>query len=210
MTEAGSERHAPRPALLGVCASAKPPPGAAAKSAVRGYLMHMLDQVQTLCPSALLLDLRDRPLPWFDGRTPEAHDDENVSSAFQLVEAAGALLLAVPAYWSTVGAVFKNFCEVLSGPAYDLENRPTVFAGKPCGLLIVGADLPSALRGGRHAEEIMMALGATLVAPPVIISNPREQRSARELSDLAASLGEVAAAAALAGCRAIAAEAAAR
>lgn len=188
--------------VLGISASAKPPPGTEGNSAVRSYLQHMLAQLRPTC-SVQLLDLRDTPLPLFDGRMAEDVDQPNVRLALNRVRSAGALLMAVPAYWNSVGAVFKNFCEVLAGPAYDLKGAPTVFHGKPIGLLVVGADAASADSGAAHSAMIMAALGANLIASPVMVGNPRHLGH-DELKRLDAELLRLAAATALAGHRALA------
>lgn len=198
-TEPASDEILPasitRPAtVLGICASAKPPLGSTMRSAVRGYLLHALRPLARSSPPVQLLDLRESPLPWFDGRRPEAVDDPNVALAVHAVRSAGALLLGLPGYWSAIGGVFKNFCEVLAGPAYDLAGEPTVFAGKRVGLLVVGADAPSTSAAARQASVIMGSLGARLVAPPVEVFNPREIRSEEQLEALERALLGLAAA----------------
>ncbi len=125
-------------------------------------------------PHVFFLDLRDQPLPFFDGRLPHNHDDLSLKFVWSCIDRAGALLLSVPAYWSSVSGVFKNFVDTLCGPAYDMEGEVvTVFTNKPVGLLIVGADDASARAGVDQAQQIMLSIGACLVGQPVVISNPR-------------------------------------
>lgn len=190
--------------LLGICASLKPAAGQGARSAVHGLLAHGLEVIAKVYPAVCLLDLRDHPLPLFDGRRPETLNDPAVALALSCVSRSGALLLAVPAYWSGVSGVFKNFVDLLCGPAYDLDaGAPTVFAGKPVGLLIVGADETSARLGAAQAVEIMTSTGARVVSEPVVVDNPRahssEAATARISAELIALTGELARCSAVAG-----------
>jgi NAD(P)H-dependent FMN reductase len=160
--------------LLGVCASLKPPPGRADRSAVRSLLAYALDAVADTYPEVALLDLRDHPPPFFDGRLPEDREDAALRFAWSCVDRAGALLLAVPGYWCGVSGVFKNFVDTLCGPRYDLPDPVvTVFTGKAVGLLVVGADDASAAAAADQAGRIMASTGAALVGRPVVLGNPR-------------------------------------
>jgi NAD(P)H-dependent FMN reductase len=160
--------------LLGVCASLKPASGRQDRSAARSILSYALQTVGAVYPQISLLDLRDHPPPFFDGRMPPDYEDPALEFVWSSVGRAGALLLAVPAYWSGVSGVFKNFVDVLCGPTYDLKDgASTVFEDKPVGLLIVGADDASAPAGAIQAQEIMRSTGAQLIGRPVVVANPR-------------------------------------
>lgn len=190
--------------LLGVCASLKPADGQNARSAVRGLLAHGLDVIAKVYPRVCLLDLRDHPLPLFDGRRPETLNDPAVALILSCVSKSGALLLAVPAYWSGVSGVFKNFVDLLCGPAYDLDaGARTVFASKAVGLLIVGADETSALLGATQAVQIMTSTGSRVVGKPVVVGDPRshisETATARISAELIALTAELARHSAVAG-----------
>jgi NAD(P)H-dependent FMN reductase len=156
--------------LLGVCASMKP----ADTAVTRAILCYALDTISTVYPAVSLLDLRDHALPFFDGRAGSQYGDPTLDMVSSCVDRAPSLLLAVPAYWSGVSGVFKNFIDTTCGAAYNLVPPiRTVFTGKLVGLLIVGADERSATCGAEHAVEIMESTGATLAGDPVIVSNPR-------------------------------------
>lgn len=160
--------------LLGVSFSLKPAPGRQGRSAARSMLCRVMRVVANAYSDCLLLDLRDQTLPFFDGRMPHEQDAPALKFAWSCINRAGALLLSVPAYWSGVSGVFKNFVDVLCGPVYDMDSDAvTVFAGKPVGLLIVGADDASAQAGSDQARQILLSTGARLVGTPVVISNPR-------------------------------------
>ncbi len=125
--------------LLGICTSMKGA-GEDARSASHTLLVHALSAVESAYPVVRLLDLRDHPLPHFDGRPPGARADPQIDAAHAAVVEASGIVLSIPAYWSGVSGVFKNFVDCLGGPAYDVGGEPTVFAGKPTGALVVGAD----------------------------------------------------------------------
>jgi NAD(P)H-dependent FMN reductase len=176
--------------LLGVCTSLKPAVGVEASSATRSYLNYSLEVVGSIYPDTYLLDLRDHPLPSFDGRMPHEYGSAELEFVHSCIERSGALLLSIPAYWSGVSGVFKNFVDTLCGPAYDLEERQTVFTNKPVGLLIVGADLASTEAGVAQAQQILSSTGAVIVAEPVAINNPRAGKlNAQSVSNQLALLG---------------------
>jgi NAD(P)H-dependent FMN reductase len=182
--------------LLGVCASLKPALGAEARSATRSLLNYSLEKVGAVYPDTYSLDLRDHPLPFFDGRMPREYQSAELEFVWSCVERAGALLFSIPAYWSGVSGVFKNFVDTLCGPAYDMEGVvETVFTNKPVGLLIVGADLPSTQAGAAHARQIMASTGAVIAAEPIAVANPRTgdldaESLSRELVLLGAQLAQ--------------------
>ena len=160
--------------LLGVCASLKPAPGYPSRSAARSLLYHALDTVATIYPDTNFLDLRDHPPPFFDGRMPEKYDDASLQFVRECIERAGALLLSVPAYWSGVSGVFKNFIDVSCGPVYDMDDSfTTIFTNKFVGLVVVGADKASARAGVDQARQILLSTGANVVGTPVMVANPR-------------------------------------
>lgn len=162
--------------LLGICASLKPARGRRERSATRSLLTYSLGAIRAVYPDVALLDLRDHPPPFFDGRLPHESEDATLEFLWSGVDRAGALLLSVPAYWSGVSGVFKNFVDVLCGPAYDLEGEGgTVFTGKPVGAIVVGADDASARIGGIQVQVILRSTGATLVGEPVVVANPRSR-----------------------------------
>ena len=156
--------------LLGICTSLKP----ADNAVTRSILCYALDSIATVYPAVSLLDLRDHPLPFFDGRAGSEYGDRTLTMVSSCVDRTASLLVAVPAYWCGVSGVFKNFVDTLCGAAYNLAPPyRTVFTGKFVGLLVVGADERSAASGARHAVEIMESTGAQLAGDPVIVSNPR-------------------------------------
>lgn len=178
--------------VLCVTVSMKPAPGRTTPSACRNLLTHAARRVAVIYPAIGILDLREVPLPWFDGRPPgEMHHP--VGGCHDLVARSGALFLAIPAYWCAVSASFKNFVEVLSGPAYDGRCVATPFVDKPVGYFVVGADERSAVAADGQARAILQAVGARLVGEPVVLGNPaaNPQRLERDAQRIIAELGSL-------------------
>ena len=173
--------------LLGVSTSLKPGPGRPGRSATRALLTVALEAVRQVTPHVRILDLREQQLPFFDGRQSCEYDDPVVERVWSEVNQAGSLLLSVPCYWAGVSGVFKNFIDVLCGPAYDFrDGTTTVFAGKPIGCLVVGADVASAEAGVAQVQQILLSTGARLVGEPVVVANPRAHRVDMKIGDLIA------------------------
>lgn len=173
--------------LLGVSTSLKPALGRSGRSAARDLLTGALEVVRQVTPHVRLLDLREQRLPFFDGRHSHEYDDPVVDRVRSDVSRAGALLVSVPSYWSGVSGVFKNFVDVLCGPAYDLRDKATtVFTGKPVGFLVVGADVASAEAGAAQAQQILSSTGARLVGEPVVVADPRSHRVDTRIGELVA------------------------
>ncbi|NER50628.1 MAG: NAD(P)H-dependent oxidoreductase, partial [Symploca sp. SIO1A3] len=126
--------------LLGVSPSLKPAPGKSTPSATRSVLYTALDTLSKVYPHVRILDLRSSHLPMFDGRAPVEMDNSTVNEAYQAVARAGALYVAVPAYWRAVSGSFKNFIEVMCGANYGRQDDyVTVFNNKPIGFFVIGA-----------------------------------------------------------------------
>jgi NAD(P)H-dependent FMN reductase len=138
--EGADRQQGSTPTLLFVSPSLKPAPGYTTNSASRWLLEQAAQQLQQAYPGIAMLDLRTHPLPHFQGLKPEEVDDSNTAAAAAAIARSAALLIAVPGYWSGVSASFKNFIELMCGPAYDYTPPVrTLFSGKPVGLVVVGA-----------------------------------------------------------------------
>lgn len=154
------------PSILAVSTSLK-----TSHSASRALLEMAVDRLSPVFPSIEFLDLSKRDLPLFAGTDPTVNT--MVAPFLESVRGCGGLLLSVPCYWGSVSGVFKNFVDLLSGPAYDLQEPTTVFTGKPVALIVVGADSASAFAGRVDAERILRAAGAEVMNDVVVVTEPR-------------------------------------
>jgi len=172
----------------------KPAAGQSTPSASRNLLLHAARTVSTIYPPIRVLDLRETPLPFFDGRMPTQMPRDPLGECHDMVARDGALFIAIPAYWRAVSASFKNFVEVLSGPGYNAPCPNTPFSGKPIGYFVVGADGESATAADRQARAILECLGAHIVVAPVVMGNPAEMSNqlASVAQQIIAGLGSLA------------------
>ncbi len=160
--------------MLVICASMKPAPGQAKNSAVRALCAQLSVVLREAVPSVGLMDLREKPLPLFDGRDPLEHDDPLVVEWLGAIADASALVFGLPAYWGLLSGAAKNFFDVLAGPAYDVDVESTVFFRKPCAAFVIGADDRSAEYGALGATELLTCLGMNLAGPVLALGNPRQ------------------------------------
>ena len=164
--------------LLLISPSLKPRPGLNTPSASRRILVDIAAKIAPIYAKIHVMDLRELSLPNFMGAQVDKLDD-SVQKVAQAVERAGALLFAVPGYWSGVSASFKNFIELLCGPTYDQQPPfKTIFYAKPIGCLVVGADDQSTNCAGQQAPYIFEAIGAMPFSDPILLSDPRRHPDA--------------------------------
>lgn len=159
--------------LLGLGTSLKP--GLRRKSAAHALVSFALDSLAGVGADVAFVELHEHPVPFFDGRMPHEYASAELDFLGSCISSAGALLMAVPGYWSGVSGVWKNCIDTLCGPLYDLP-RPgaTIFDGKPVSLVVVGADEASAVAAAAQAPAVMASTGARLVGAPVVVANPRD------------------------------------
>jgi FMN reductase len=139
--------------LVGVLGSVTPP----------GRLRRALEAALASAPTAEpgvtadLFDLAELQLPFADGRTPEqiGGDTRRVVAA---VQQAGAVLFASPVYRGTFTGALKNLLDLLPVEA---------LAGKPCGILAMGATQHHFLGVDWHLRDVLAWFGA--VPTPVSV-----------------------------------------
>lgn len=160
--------------VLGISTSMKPGPGVeGVRSATTNILRIVLNMASRNGLKAAMLDLRDVPIPLFDGRSIDQRPEKSCSVVMEALESSTVLCCTVPAYWSGYSGVFKNFVDVVGGAHYDDENPVTLLSGKRLGLIVVGADQVSADMAAGQAETTLAHIGAELIAKPISLTNPR-------------------------------------
>lgn len=125
-----------------------------------------------------LIDLRDFPLPLYDG------DDEartGVPAAAlelrSLIAASQGLLVSTPEYNGSVSAVLKNVLDWCSRPT-DGQNGLAAFRGKPVALLASSMSPFGGIRAVAHLRGIMSKMGANVLADEVLV--PTAQNAFKE------------------------------
>ena len=112
---------------------------------------------------ATLVDLRDYPMPLYDGDLEEAEGLPEAAVRLRaLIKQHDALLIATSEYNSSLPAVLKNAIDWLSRP-YAAEPGVQVFEHRVAGLLSTS---PGALGGMRclvHLRQVLMNLAMLVI-----------------------------------------------
>lgn len=147
-----------------VCGSRKPAPGLDARSAAREMLREVDRGLRSSGAPTRWIDLRDYELPHWDGREG-GYDAPDLDRLRADLDATTALVVAAPAYYNAVSGVLVN--------AIDLVGDAPV-QGKLVGLVVVGADAPSAWHGAAQMRALVQHLGGWCPPEQVVVGNPRE------------------------------------
>jgi NAD(P)H-dependent FMN reductase len=111
-----------------------------------------------------LVDLRDLPLPFYDGDLESAHGlPDNARMLKQLMVEHDGFLLSCPEYNSSITAVLKNAIDWVSRPQPNERPAPA-FRGKVAGLLAASPGNLGGVRGLFTVRQVLTTLG-TLVVP---------------------------------------------
>lgn len=121
-----------------------------------------------------IVDLRDYPLPLYDGDLEEAGGlPEQASQLYELFKSHHALLIASPEYNSSVSAVLKNTIDWISRPR-DGEQPLDAFTGKVAGLLSAAPGQLGGLRGLVHLRSILGNIGMVVIPEQVAVGAAHE------------------------------------
>ena len=121
-----------------------------------------------------LLDLRDLPLPLYDGDLEERDGlPANALELKRLFLAHQGLLLACPEYNSSITPLLKNTLDWVSRPA-DGEAPLACYAGKVAGLVAASPGGLGGLRGLVHVRAILSNINVLVVPEQVAVSKAHE------------------------------------
>jgi FMN reductase len=133
--------------LVGVLGSVTPP----------GRLYRALEAALGAAPADVatrLIDLGRHRIAFADGRPPDQLGDDTVT-VVEAIASAGGVLFASPVYRASFTGALKNL----------LDHVPVeALAGKPCGIIAMGATQHHYLGVDRHLRDVLAWFGA-LVAP---------------------------------------------
>ena len=119
------------------------------------------------------IDLRDYPMPIFDGDLESAEGLPDTALALkQVMLEHDGLLIAAPEYNSSVTAVLKNTIDWLSRPTSD-SPMLAAFQGKTVALMSAGGAL-GGLRGLVHVRAILGNIGMLVLPNQVTIRSAAE------------------------------------
>ncbi|OVZ55620.1 hypothetical protein CDO44_23480 [Pigmentiphaga sp. NML080357] len=121
-----------------------------------------------------LVDLRDYPMPIYDG------DDEmrsgvpgNALALRGLIADHDALLVATPEYNGSVSALLKNALDWCSRPV-DGEDGLLPYRGKMVGLLAASMGPFGGIRAVAHARGIFSKMGAVVLPDEVLLAQAQQ------------------------------------
>ena len=119
---------------------------------------------------ATFADLRDYPMPLYDGDVESVHGLPANAQAFkELVRLHDAIVIASPEYNGSFPALLKNVIDWISRPQGD-EPRLAAFAGKRAALLSTSPGPGGGKRGLRHLRELLEMIGVTVVPEQLTIA----------------------------------------
>ena len=117
-----------------------------------------------------LIDLRDYPLPIYDGDLETASDiPENGTKLKKLFVESHGLLIAAPEYNSSITGVLKNTIDWVSRP---VPGEPPLagFTGKVAGLCAASPGALGGLRGLVHLRSILGNIGMIVLPEQLAVS----------------------------------------
>jgi NAD(P)H-dependent FMN reductase len=119
--------------------------------------------------SVTCLDLRDHPLPLYDGDWEATNPYPDAATRLrELLVAHDALLLACPEYNGGIAPLLKNTIDWMTrGPGAKAD--PTLFGGKCAALCSAAAGPFGGMRGLRWTRELLNNLGVTVLASQLTI-----------------------------------------
>ncbi|MEZ5444538.1 MAG: NAD(P)H-dependent oxidoreductase [Gammaproteobacteria bacterium] len=123
---------------------------------------------------ATLLDLRDFPLPLYDGDLEAAEGvPENALHLKTLFKAHQALLIAAPEYNSSITPLLKNTLDWISRE-HQGESGRVPYAGKVAALVAASTGALGGLRGLFHVRQILTTLGVLVLPEQLALSKAHE------------------------------------
>lgn len=118
-----------------------------------------------------LIDLRNHPLPLYDGDL-EASDGlpENALALKALFAAHNGLLISAPEYNGGMSGVLKNTIDWVSRQGDDAAPL-AAYTGKVCGLMSASPGGLGGLRGLAHVRQILTGLGVLVIPQQRAVAN---------------------------------------
>ena len=123
---------------------------------------------------ATLVDLRDFPMPLYDGDVESAQGlPEHAKRLKALFLAHDGLLMSCPEYNSSITPLLKNAIDWVSRPAPD-EKALACFDGKVAALLAASPGALGGLRGLVHVRAILGNIGVLVLPTQVAVAKSHE------------------------------------
>jgi NAD(P)H-dependent FMN reductase len=128
------------------------------------------EQLERRGVEVTLADLRDYPMPLYDGDLETAEGLPPAAREFRKLLAEHDLfVIASPEYNGSFPALLKNVIDWTSRPAAPGERSTALYRGKTAALLAGSPGPGGGRRGLRHLRELLEMIGVTIVAEPVAV-----------------------------------------
>lgn len=160
---------------------------------------HAAEAARAAGAEVTLLDLRDYPLPLFDGDLEDEQGlPENAKKLKAIFREHDALLISSPEYNSSVTAVLKNTLDWVSRAETDEEPALAAFRGKTAALMSASPGALGGLRGLVHLRAILGNIGVIVLPDQVAVPKAHEvfdesgalkdERAAKQVTHVAQGL----------------------
>jgi NAD(P)H-dependent FMN reductase len=122
-----------------------------------------------------LADLREFPMPLYDGDLEEREGMPEHAAAFKrLMVGCDGLLIASPEYNSSLSPLLKNAIDWASRSESDDEIPMQAFKGKAAGLMAASPGKLGGLRGLVHLRSILGNIGVMVVPDQIAVGGASE------------------------------------
>ncbi len=121
-----------------------------------------------------LADLRDYPMPMYDGDLEAAGMPAEARAFRELLGQHDVFVIASPEYNGSFSGLLKNAVDWTSRGVLPGERPGTVFRGKVAALLSASPGPNGGRRGLRHLTELLQMVGVEVLPVQVAISSANE------------------------------------
>ena len=133
------------------------------------------DAAKAAGAEATYLDLRDLPMPLYDGDIEDRDGLPAHAKTFkQALRDAAGFLIVTPEYNSSIPAVLKNAIDWASRQEDDSEKALVAFQGKVAGILAASPGALGGLRSLVHLRQILGNIGVLVVPEQHALSRAGE------------------------------------
>jgi chromate reductase len=128
----------------------------------RKLARHAVDSLEADSAEAIFADLRDYPLPLYDGDLEAEHGRPAAAIELKaLAQRADGFVFASPEYNGSYPAVLKNAIDWMSRPDPG-EGHLAVFRGKPAAIVTPSPGPHGGSRGLKQLRELLSMIGVAV------------------------------------------------
>ncbi|MEO6036255.1 MAG: NAD(P)H-dependent oxidoreductase [Verrucomicrobiota bacterium] len=160
------------------------------------------DAARAAGANVTVIDLRDFPMPLYDGDLETASGlPENAKKFKKLLRENDGLLISSPEYNSSISAVLKNAIDWASRTESDDEPSLVAFQGKVAALVSASPGGLGGLRGLVHLRSILGNIGVIVLPDQVSISSAhdafdgsgklKDAGKSKQVADIGAGLAKI-------------------